>query len=120
MIHRRTSDRKAARDAEQREVLLHEIGSVSPRLQRFAEQLERNPRRFALNVSNVPGPREPCQVLERRCARCTRWPRSAEHHALRVSVMSLADQLCFGFCVDAESCPMFRRWPIASSPRPRR
>ena len=29
----------------------------------FAEQLERNPRRFALNVSNVPGPREPVSVL---------------------------------------------------------
>ena len=41
MIHERTLARKHARDAERREVLLHELGHVSPRLERFATQLER-------------------------------------------------------------------------------
>jgi diacylglycerol O-acyltransferase / wax synthase len=102
VIHERTSERKAARDAEERELLLHRIGSVSPRLQRFAEQLERNPRRFALNVSNVPGPREPVSVLSSPVRALYSLAEISEHHALRVSVTSLADQLCFGFCVDPD------------------
>jgi len=102
VIHARTSERKAARDAEQREVLLHRIGGVSPRLQQFAEQLERNPRRFALNVSNVPGPREPVSVLSSPVSALYSLAEISQHHALRVSVTSLADQLCFGFCVDPD------------------
>jgi diacylglycerol O-acyltransferase len=102
VIHHRTSERKAARDAERRELLLHRIGSVSPRLQQFAEQLERNPRRFALNVSNVPGPREPVSVLSSPVRALYSLAEISQHHALRVSVTSLADQLCFGFCVDPD------------------
>jgi diacylglycerol O-acyltransferase len=102
VIHERTSTRKAAGDAEQREVLLHRIGGVSPRLQQFAEQLERNPRRFALNVSNVPGPREPVSVLSSPVRALYSLAEISQHHALRVSVTSLADQLCFGFCVDPD------------------
>jgi diacylglycerol O-acyltransferase / wax synthase len=102
VIHARTTERKAARDAEERELLLHRIGSVSPRLQRFAEQLERNPRRFALNVSNVPGPRQPVSVLSSPVRALYSLAEISQHHALRVSVTSLADQLCFGFCVDPD------------------
>jgi diacylglycerol O-acyltransferase / wax synthase len=102
VIHERTSERKAARDAEQRELLLHRIGGVSPRLQRFAEQLERNPRRFALNVSNVPGPREPVSVLSSPVRGLYSLAEISQHHALRISVTSLVDQLCFGFCVDPD------------------
>jgi WS/DGAT/MGAT family acyltransferase len=102
VIHERTLARKDARDAEQREVLLHRISGVSPRLQRFAEQLERNPRRFALNVSNVPGPREPVSVLSSPVDALYSLAEISEHHALRVSAMSLADRLCFGFCVDPD------------------
>jgi diacylglycerol O-acyltransferase / wax synthase len=102
VIHERTSKRKAAGDAEQREVLLNRIGGVSPKLQRFAEQLERNPRRFALNVSNVPGPREPVSVLSSPVRSLYSLAEISQHHALRVSVTSLADQLCFGFCVDPD------------------
>jgi diacylglycerol O-acyltransferase / wax synthase len=102
VIHARTTERKAARDAEQREVLLHRISGVSPKLQRFAEQLERNPRRFALNVSNVPGPRRPVSVLASPVRGLYSLAEISQHHALRVSAMSLADQLCFGFCVDPD------------------
>jgi diacylglycerol O-acyltransferase / wax synthase len=102
LIHARTSARKEARDAEQREVLLHRISGVSPKLQRFAEQLERNPRRFALNVSNVPGPREPVSVLTSPVDALYSLAEISQHHALRVSAMSLADRMCFGFCVDPD------------------
>ena len=101
-IHARTSARKAAHDAEEREVLLHRMSGVSPRLQRFAEQLERNPRRFALNVSNVPGPREPVSIFSSPVHAVYSIAEVSQHHALRVSASSLADQLCFGFCVDPD------------------
>jgi hypothetical protein len=102
VIHARTTARKTARDAEQREVLLHRISGVSPRLQRFAEQLERSPRRFALNVSNVPGPREPVSVLASPVDAFYSLAEISRHHALRVSAMSFADRMCFGFCVDPD------------------
>ncbi|MFZ0088885.1 MAG: WS/DGAT domain-containing protein [Solirubrobacteraceae bacterium] len=101
-IHARTSRRKEARDAERRELLMHRISGVSPRLERFAEQLERSPRRFALNVSNVPGPRHPVSVLSSRVRALYSIAEISQHHALRVSVMSLADQLSFGFCADPD------------------
>lgn len=106
MVHARTKARKAARDAEQRELLLHKLSGVSPRLERFAVQLERSPRRFALNVSNVPGPREPVAVMSAPVRGLHSLAEISEHHALRVSVISLADQLCFGFCVDADLIPL--------------
>jgi hypothetical protein len=102
IIHHRTEARKEAHDAERRELLLHQVGSLSPRLERFAEQLERSPRRFAINVSNVPGPREPVSVLAAPVRQLHSLAEISQHHALRVSVISLADQLCFGFCVDPE------------------
>jgi hypothetical protein len=75
---------------------------VSPRLQQFAEQLERSPRRFALNVSNVPGPREPVSVRSNPVVALYSLAEISQHHALRVSAISLADRMCFGFCVDPD------------------
>jgi diacylglycerol O-acyltransferase / wax synthase len=105
IVHARTKARKAARDAEQREVLLHKLSGVSPRLERFAVQLERSPRRFALNVSNVPGPRQPVAVMSAPVRQLHSLAEISERHALRVSVISLADQLCFGFCADSDLIP---------------
>lgn len=103
IVHARTKARKAARDAERREVLLHTISDVSPRLERFAVRLERSPRRFALNVSNVPGPRHEVRVISAPVLHLHSLAEISEHHALRISVISFADQLCFGFCADGGS-----------------
>ena len=105
IVHARTRARKAARDAEQREVLLHRISDVSPRLERFAVQLERSPRRFALNVSNVPGPRHRVSVMSSPVRAMYSLAEISQQHALRVSVISFADQLCFGFCADSDLVP---------------
>jgi diacylglycerol O-acyltransferase / wax synthase len=104
-IHARTQARKEAHDAEQREVLLHHLEGVSPRLERYAQQLERSPRRFALNVSNVPGPREPVSVGHASLLQLHSLAEIAQRHALRISVISLADKLGFGFCADADLVP---------------
>jgi hypothetical protein len=104
-IHARTQVRKRAHDAEQREVLMHRMGGVSPRLAQFATQLERSPRRFALSVSNVPGPRRRVTVLRAPVLQMHSLAEISERHALRVAVISLADLLCFGFCADGELIP---------------
>jgi hypothetical protein len=105
IVHARTQARKAAGDAEQREVLLHRISGVSPRLERFALRVERSPRRFALNVSNVPGPRHRVAVMGSPVHNLYSVAEISRHHALRVSVISFADELCFGFCADSDLIP---------------
>lgn len=101
-IHARTKARKTAHDAERREVFLSKMSDVSPRLERFATELERSPRRFALNVSNVPGPRRRVHVMSTPVRDLHSLAEISEHHALRVSVISFADQLCFGFVADSD------------------
>ena len=100
-IHAATRARKAAEDARYREHLLRELAGV-PSLEHFAARLEHSPRTFALNVSNVPGPRAPVSVLEAPVEHLHSIAEIAEHHALRVSATSLAGMLCFGLCADAE------------------
>ncbi len=99
-VHRETQACKEDHDAETLDALLRELASVSPRLERFAERVERSPRTFALNVSNVRGPREPVSVLGAPVEAMHSLAEIGEHHALRVAVVSLAGTLCFGFCAD--------------------
>lgn len=99
-VREATALRKAEHDPQTMDRLLQELGRASPRLRGFCERIERNPRSFALNVSNVPGPREPVSVLGAPVATMHSIAELAERHALRVAVVSLAGQLCFGFCAD--------------------
>lgn len=101
-VHAATAVRKADHDAEEMDALLRDLGRVSPQLARFCEQLERSPRRFALNVSNVPGPRAPVSVLGTPVDAVHSIAEIGERHALRVAVVSCAGRLCFGFCADPQ------------------
>jgi diacylglycerol O-acyltransferase len=99
-VHAATAVRKAEHDAETMDTLLRELRGVSPGLGRFCERVERSPRTFAVNVSNVPGPREPVGVLGAPVGSLHSIAEIAEHHALRVAAVSLAGALCLGFCAD--------------------
>jgi diacylglycerol O-acyltransferase len=99
-IRKATRARKQAHDAQQLDALMRELGRASPRLRRFAEQALAGPRSFALNVSNVPGPREPVHVLGAPVRALYSLAEIRARHALRVSVASLADSLNFGLCAD--------------------
>jgi diacylglycerol O-acyltransferase / wax synthase len=101
-VHAATRERKSAHDAEHREALLRELGGVSPPLEHFLERLENSPRRFALSVSNVPGPPTPVSVLGVPVERLHSLAEIGERHALRVSALSFAGMLCFGLCADPE------------------
>jgi len=91
-----TAERKAAHDAE----LLARLRSRSPALAALADRLERSPRSFALCVSNVPGPRAPVTVCGAPVAELHSIAEIGRRHALRIAVVSIADDLCFGFCAD--------------------
>jgi diacylglycerol O-acyltransferase len=72
----------------------------APRLSHFAERVLAHPRSFALNVSNVPGPRQPVQVQGVPVQAMYSLAEIGEHHALRVAVVSLAGTLNFGLVAD--------------------
>jgi hypothetical protein len=107
-VHTATTERKAEHDAETMDQLLHELRGVSPRLARFCERMERSARAFALNVSNVPGPRGQVSVLGSPVASLHSLAEIAEHHAVRVAAVSMDDGLFLGFCADPDIVPDVR------------
>lgn len=94
-----TRTRKQGHDAQQLDALMRRLAHV-PALSRFAERVLAHPRSFALNVSNVPGPRGPVVVLGTAVDRLFSLAEIREHHALRVAVVSLTGTLGFGLVAD--------------------
>jgi hypothetical protein len=99
-VHTETSARKGGHDAERIDEITRELRHLSPQLESLWEKVQRSPRRFALNVSNVPGPRSPVRVLGAPVRKLHSLAEIGEHHALRVSAISYADGICFGLCAD--------------------
>lgn len=99
-VREATTLRKDDRDAETMDALLRELTHVPPRLRDFAQRVEASPRRFAVSVSNVPGPRRPVRVLGAPVRALHSIAEIGERHALRVAAVSMGDMLCFGFCAD--------------------
>jgi WS/DGAT/MGAT family acyltransferase len=104
-IHSETAARKADHDAQELDRMMAAFSRASPHLERFAERIEDNPRRFALNVSNVPGPRGAVSVLGAPVSGIFSLAEIGERHALRVAVVSYAGDLCFGLCGDPDVVP---------------
>jgi hypothetical protein len=100
-VHSETSERKHDHDALRREDLLRELSDVPP-LKHLLTRLERSPRRFAISVSDVPGPPAPVSLLGSPVERMHSIAEIGERHALRVSALSLAGLLCFGLCADPD------------------
>jgi diacylglycerol O-acyltransferase / wax synthase len=100
-VHAETNERKHARDALHRDELLRELAGVPP-LSRLVTRLERSPRRFALSVSDVPGPPAPVSVLDAPVERLHSIAEIGERHALRVCAVSLSGLLCLGLCADPD------------------
>jgi diacylglycerol O-acyltransferase len=97
-----TAERKADHDADTLDALERDLAKASPGLERLARRIEDSPRRFAVNVSNVPGPRAPVCVLGTPVHALHSIAEIGERHALRIAVVSLAGTLCFGLCADPE------------------
>jgi diacylglycerol O-acyltransferase / wax synthase len=93
-INRETTQRKLDHDAES----LYKLG-----LHRTVAHYAMSPRVFTFNVSNVPGPRSDVYVKQSRVTALYSIAEVAQHHALRVSVISAAGNLFFGLCADREA-----------------
>ncbi|HTT53405.1 MAG TPA: wax ester/triacylglycerol synthase domain-containing protein [Streptosporangiaceae bacterium] len=99
VIQHATRVRKRGHDAQHLDALMRELAHV-PQLSHFAERALSHARSFALNVSNVPGPRQPVHVLGRPVQAMYSLAEIGEHHALRIAVVSLAGTLNFGLVAD--------------------
>ncbi|MCV2488228.1 WS/DGAT domain-containing protein [Geodermatophilus sp. YIM 151500] len=99
-VRTETALRKSRHDAQELDELMARLARFSPHLARWSERLQRSGRAFALNVSNVRGPDRPVTVLGAPVDTMHSLAEVAQHHALRVAVVSVADRLCFGFVAD--------------------
>jgi hypothetical protein len=99
-IQAQTAARKRAHDAEAVDEMLSALRRASPRLARFADRAMGHPREFALNLSNVPGPRQVPAVLGAPVRSLHTLAEVGERHALRIAAISLGDVLSAGFCAD--------------------
>jgi diacylglycerol O-acyltransferase / wax synthase len=99
-IRAATAARKADHDAETLDLVMRDLARASPQLEHLVRRLEASPRAFALNVSNVPGPRTAVAVLGVPVEAVYSIAEIGERHALRVAVVSVAERLLFGFCSD--------------------
>jgi diacylglycerol O-acyltransferase / wax synthase len=93
-ISRDTRRRKLDHDAE----ALHELS-----LHRPVAHWAMSPRVFTLCVSNVRGPQSQAYVLGAKVAELYSLAEIAEHHALRIAVISAAETLFFGLCADRDA-----------------
>jgi WS/DGAT/MGAT family acyltransferase len=98
-IHHATKVRKQGHDAQHLDACMRQLARVPP-LGHFAERVLSHNRSFALNVSNVPGPRQPVRLLGRPVVAMYSLAEIGTHHALRIAVVSLADTLNFGLVAD--------------------
>jgi diacylglycerol O-acyltransferase / wax synthase len=103
-IRRATRVRKQGHDAQHLDALMRRL-TRTPRLRQFAERVLAHPRSFALNVSDVPGPRQPVEVLGVPVRALYSLAEIREQHVLRVAVVSLADTLNFGLVADPTLLP---------------
>jgi diacylglycerol O-acyltransferase len=99
-IAAQTRQRKERHDARSLDVLFRELRQVSKLAARTLSAWSMSPHVFTINVSNVPGPRVPIAVLGGPVRDFFALAEIADRHALRVAVISLADELSFGLCAD--------------------
>lgn len=99
-INAETLDRKRHHDAQTLDAFLRDVGHASESLQRLANRWTMSSRIFALNVSNVPGPKGPLYVMGGALRELYSLAEVANRHALRVSIVSAGGALSYGLCAD--------------------
>jgi WS/DGAT/MGAT family acyltransferase len=101
LIRQESAIRKTEHDAQEIDRALAALSRASTRLRVVCDRFLMDPREFALNVSNVPGPRSPVSVVGCPVQSIHDLADIAERHALRVAAVSYAGHLGFGLCADA-------------------
>ena len=104
-IHRQTAERKRHHDAETLDALFGDLALFAPPLERLITRRTVSSREFAVNVSNIPGPREPVRVLRADLLELLPFAEVGLDHALRVSAVSACGELAIGLCADPGVVP---------------
>jgi WS/DGAT/MGAT family acyltransferase len=104
VIQAETAVRKQAHDAEIEDELQHLLAGAVP-VQRLVSRLNDSPRRFALSVSNVPGPKHPVSIAGVPVTELVALAEIGQRHGLRVAAVSLDDVFGLGFCADPVLVP---------------
>ena len=104
LVHAATAVRKSEHDAELEDELLRQLAKKQS-MQRFVTRLNDSPRRFALCISNVPGPRTPVSVEGVPVTALVGFAEIGHRHGLRAAAVSLHDSLSLGFCADPALVP---------------
>lgn len=102
-IHADVDHRKHDGDALALDELLRGLGRRAPVLARLVRRWESSARVFALNVSNVPGPKAAVHILGAPARAMHSLVEVGDHHLLRVAVVSMGEELGFGLCADADA-----------------
>ncbi|HEX4016876.1 MAG TPA: wax ester/triacylglycerol synthase domain-containing protein [Frankiaceae bacterium] len=113
VVHAATMLRKRDHDAELEDALLHEFPDAF-QLRRFVERLNASPRRFAVSVSNVPGPRRAVSIAGVPVTGMLGIAEIGLRHALRIAATSLHDTLNLGFCADPFLVPQVQTMAAAT------
>jgi hypothetical protein len=103
-VQAETAIRKQAHDAEIEDEMLHLLAGAVP-MQRLVSRLNDSPRRFALSVSNVPGPTRPVSIVGVPVTGLVALAEIGQRHGLRVAAVSLDDAFGLGFCADPMLVP---------------
>ncbi|HEY7135587.1 MAG TPA: wax ester/triacylglycerol synthase domain-containing protein [Acidimicrobiia bacterium] len=103
-VHRETAARKRRGDPQTLYTVFEVLGRI-PALGRVATRLTMSPHEFTLNVSNVPGPKQPQSMFGARVHELYSLAEIAPRHALRVSAMSLGGSMFIGFNTDPVIVP---------------
>lgn len=104
-VRRATRLRKNRQDARAIDALRAWLAHAPAPLQRALQRLVQGPHEYSLNVSNVPGPLGPIEVIGRRVDELYALAEVAPHHALRVAAVSLGGWLFIGLCADPHVVP---------------
>ena len=99
-IREETAVRKRAGDPLVIDTLFRDLARIAPPLRHLIERLTLHPHAFALNVSNVVGPRRSPSLLGTPVRALYSIADIDDRHGLRVAVISMADELHFGLCAD--------------------
>jgi WS/DGAT/MGAT family acyltransferase len=103
-VHRETAARKDRHDAQALYSVFDTLGHLGP-LGHAVTRVAMSPHVFGVNVSNVPGPREPRTVQGARVVELYSLAEVAPHHALRASAVSLAGSMFIGLNADPGAVP---------------
>ena len=100
-VNAETALRKDRHDAQELYALFDTLSRV-PLCGRAVQRMALSPHEFSMNISNVPGPREPCRILNGVIDELYSVVEVAPGHALRISAESLCGTLFVSLCVDPE------------------